>query len=154
MTFTEIGSLVGFCTGVFTLIDRLMLGRPLASITRQGEGRRALQIANLAKSDVIVTSIKVWGDRIYVAKDDSIKGIAGSVIAMPVAAVLEPTNKIRLPIVIGGGDRLHKGGPRALFLVAIFWRRTRSMWVPQWPVFLLSSVRSLSAIDAAGAEGV
>ncbi len=42
MTYTEIGAAVGFLTGVYTLFDRFMKGRPIAYLVASGPATNAV----------------------------------------------------------------------------------------------------------------
>jgi hypothetical protein len=53
MTFTEIGAAVGFLTGVYTLFDRFMKGRPIAYLVASGP-RPTLFYPSVSK---------MWGNR-------------------------------------------------------------------------------------------
>ena len=72
MNFTEIGAVVGFLTGTFVLYDRIISGRPLASIGKRSHDRRDLQLVNTSKSDIFIKRIKMWGNGDYVARDSSV----------------------------------------------------------------------------------
>jgi len=108
-----------------------------------------VQCVNTSKGDIIITRIKITAERVYMAKDDSLEGIAGSVIGIPISAIIHPGEKAAFPIVVGDGKLLEEGAPKVPFTIIISWRRTGSMWLPQLPVFLRTSVRDLRTIDAA-----
>jgi hypothetical protein len=50
MKFTEIGSVVAFLTAAFVLYDRLVAGRPLASISKSGRGQWNLRLTKCQRA--------------------------------------------------------------------------------------------------------
>jgi hypothetical protein len=149
MKFTELGAMVAFATGAFVLFDRLVSGRPVATLVKRSNNGRALQLANTSKNDIIIRRIKIWGKSIYIAPDASLDGITVATLSMPFSKVLEPGEKVDFPVMVRNGKLLEEGAPWTPFFVIISWRKTSSMWLPQPAKFWLSSVRTLAAIDKA-----
>ena len=69
MTLTEIGALVGFITGVFTVWDRFAVGRPMILIEKTNYKMRDLKCVNLSKEDVILTRIRVLSQLIQALRE-------------------------------------------------------------------------------------
>jgi hypothetical protein len=57
-----IGSLVGLATGVFVFFDRILKGRPIASLTiTEDAGRKlvCIRVSNISPYDVAIVAMKV-----------------------------------------------------------------------------------------------
>lgn len=147
MTYTEIGALTGFLTFLFTVFDRFMGGRPIASVGRDPDSNkqfRDLVCSNLSRHDVVLTSVTSWPNWAQVKKDDTVKEAVRSAMGDSFTAVLAPGEVKRFPLVLRRGELLDaECTETGLFLILIYWRKTRSAWLPQVPAFVVSSAKTL-----------
>jgi hypothetical protein len=153
---TVIGAIVGLATGVFTVWDRWARGRPLAWVTARkrfsGNPEEYICIKNPGHSDVFVMGVRVLpkNPQIYgVAKDNSVREISSSFYG-DVNVLLPPDKEYYLPIVEFPKDLdapIDRAGRRIFFV--IYWRKTSSTWLPQLPVWILTSTDDIQRIAAA-----
>lgn len=149
MTITEFGALVGIATAAFVLLDRFAFGRPIISLRKADHGRD-LHCINSSKHDLLITSIRAWPAWARPAHSDSLDGIVSAAAGMGFVAVLAPGAERGFPLVIARGELLDEDRKDlAPFVIAVNWRKTRSSWLPQIPVLMVSSARTLRWIEAA-----
>jgi hypothetical protein len=154
MTFTEIGALIGTITGTFalafSLLDRFAFGRPVTSIRRSEKHGRDLCCINASNYDLLIT--KMW------ARPRWVSVIYGTSLDAHIDAAMEeqfpisiaPGEERRLPIIIRKGELLDEDRTDLVpFIIIVNWRKTRSVWLPQIPVFIFSSARSLRRLQDA-----
>lgn len=152
MTFTEFGAAVGLVTGIFTLLDRLILGRPFSSIS-VGEpvgGARTLDLRcqNGSKLDVLIKRIRLYPPRLILASENTRRGIIEAAIGRTFGATLTPGEERKFPIMVKSA-LLDEGTDWVPFVIIVSWRKSRSMWLPQIPMFVFSSAKSLRRLRAA-----
>jgi hypothetical protein len=154
MTLTEIGSWVGLATGIFTVFDRFFVGRPIVSITKGGYGSRYLECANISDRDIIITGVRASTKQIVISQTDSVRAISEALVQSPFSAILKKRDHAYFPIVVVDGAILDKDS-RAFrpFVIAVSWRKMRSMWLPQFPALIFSSVRALRRLEQAKTVG-
>jgi hypothetical protein len=158
MTWTEVGAMVGLATGVFTFWDRWLRGRPLAwlTVTIRTGGTPAdpcIHIKNPGPTDLLIERVRTRPPEPYsVAKDHSIKAISSAALeGVDVHLLLRPGQEHELAIVDRRLGVAQKGvSQRVRF--SIYWRKTSSTWLPQFPVVIHTSTKGIQQIiDAASA---
>jgi hypothetical protein len=150
MTLTEFGALIGFFTGVFTLVDRLLMGRPTTMVRRNVLGRRELQCVNASKQDIIITHIRTSSKYVLVARGDDEASVGDALVRNPFTMIIPAGEEAKLPIMVRDGALVEKDATHfEPFVIVVSWRKTRSMWLPQVPAFIFSSIRALRRLDAA-----
>jgi hypothetical protein len=146
MTLTEFGALVGLATGIFTLVDRCMRGRPIVILSRSSADRaegRDIRCINASRTDIVITRIRTTSALVGVARDYSVEGISGSLVDQPFAKILCPNEGATFPVVVRDARFLENSSPATRFAIIVSWRKTSSMWLPQLPKVILSgNVRS------------
>lgn len=150
--YTEIGAIVGFITGVFTVIDRFLVGRPLTTIQKTDYKMRDLKCMNSSKEDIMLTRIRVLSKHVRVAAGDSPGTMAMALLKMPVRGVIVPAGggQAQFPIVVVDGALMDDDARDvAPFAIIVSWRKTSAMWLPQPPNVVFSSVRSLRRLNQA-----
>jgi hypothetical protein len=140
----QFGALVGLATGIFILIARLLLGRPVVTITPSTHARD-LRFQNLSKHAIVLLSIHCWPRWVWIARDDTPEGIAAAAVHQPFSIVLQPWEILNFPIVIQRGGLLDPKKSKAWgpFVIWVRWRKTSSVWLPQAPKIIFSSARTL-----------
>src|SRR5262245_43919171 len=134
MTFTQIGALVGFLTGVFVLIDRFLSGRPHASLTKRadlGPGFRSLECTNTSRGPILLTRVRSTTKAVQIWYEQTIDAHIDATYGPPFSVLLDAGQTVTFPIVVSNGEYLDEGGPRLPFLIIVSWRKTSSMWLPQ-----------------------
>jgi hypothetical protein len=153
MTFTEIGALIGAITGAFTALDRFASGRPFVSLKRgEHTQTRDLSCFNSSKQDLLITEIRTWpaSRGVRIAYGDSEEAIYDAITAQNPAILLTPGETRDLPLFLSDGKLVDRDSTElAPFVIVIGWRKTRSVWLPQFPVIVFSSARALRRLDAA-----
>jgi hypothetical protein len=152
MTWTEIGAMVGFATGVFTFWDRLLRGRPVAWLTvtiRTGGTLPdpGIRIKNPGPTDLLIQGVRPHPASIYgVAKNHSIRATMTAVNA-DVNLLLPPGQEHEFAIL---DRRSAQKGASQRVRFSIYWRKTSSTWLPQFPVVIHTSTDDIQRIiDAA-----
>ena len=153
MTFTEIGALIGAITGAFTALDRFAFGRPLVSLKRgEHTQTRHLSCFNSSKQDLLITEIRTWPARrgVRVSYGDSLEAVYDAITTQNPAILLKADETRDLPLFLSDGALLDRDSAYfAPFVVIMSWRKTRSVWLPQFPVIVFSSALALRRLDAA-----
>ena len=151
MTLTEIGAAVGFLTGVYTFFDRFMKGWPLAYLVASGPATNAilfLRVKNVGQQDVVLRRICSVPRLYQIAKNDSRKAIIEAEVHDTFAAVLQPGEQIDFPVFpsqVGRSMAPDGWGPCA---VVLSWRKATCTWLPQIPVCLFTSVRTIEQLKS------
>ena len=96
MTLTEIGALVGFITGVFTVWDRFAVGRPMILIEKTNYKMRDLKCVNLSKEDVVLTRIRVLSKHVLVSAGESPQQMAEGLLRTPLSSLRAVRQHFRL----------------------------------------------------------
>lgn len=153
ITFTEFGAFVGLLTGIFTVYDRLIVGRPLTTISLEnpnGYRARNLRCENVSKHDLLIRRIQSWPSWLNVAPDDSPRGVIASMVGEDFGALLPPGETRHFPITVSKGELVDKDSMAwSPFVIVVSWRKSRSVWMPQVPVIIFSSARTLRRLSAA-----
>jgi hypothetical protein len=147
---TLIGAIVGLATGVFTFWDRLARGRPLAWLTvtiRTGgtPPDPGIRIKNPGPTDLFIQGVRPRPADIYsVAKDHSIKATMTALDA-DVNLLLRPGQEHELAIVDRHVAAAQKDASQRVRF-SIYWRKTSSTWLPQFPVVIHTSTHDIQRI--------
>jgi hypothetical protein len=152
MTLTEIGAAVGFLTGVYTLFDRFMRGRPLAYLMASGSATNAilfLRVKNVGRQDVVLRRLFSVPRLYQIAKNDSVKAIAEAEVYDTFAAVLQPGEQMDFPAFPSQAGRATAPDIRGSCAVVISWRKATCTWLPQIPICLFTSMRTIEQLKAA-----
>lgn len=154
---TVVGAVVGLLTGAFTVWDRWARGRPLAWVTAMkrfsGNPEKYICIKNPGHGDLLILEVRVRpkGPQIYkVAKDHSERAVISSLYDADVKLLLPPGKEHYLPIIEAPKDLdkpIDTAGRRVCFI--IYWRKTSSTWLPQFPAWVLTSTDDIKRIEAA-----
>ena len=158
MTFTEFGAAVGLVTGIFTLLDRLILGRPFSSIS-VGEpvgGARTLDLRcqNGSKLEAfIIKQIRLYPPRLILASENTRRGIIEAAIGRTFGATLTPGEERKFPIMVKSA-LLDEGTDWVPFVIIVSWRKSRSMWLPQIPMFVFFLRKEPEAAESSKMSGL
>jgi hypothetical protein len=139
----QLGSLAGLVALCFTILDRLLSGRPLISIKTSGYQMLNLRIKNFGRNEILITRIKGWPAGVLVASSDGVYTIAAAAAGDYFSAELGPDAEREFPIVFRDGTLLNEERKVFPFVIVVSWRRSRSIWLPQFPVLLVSSARAM-----------
>jgi hypothetical protein len=152
------GAIVAFVTALFTVWDRWVRGRPLAWVTAEKFGVNPLEyirIKNPGHGDLFILGVRAYPRTIYgVSRDRSSKAIADALsFNVPVNVLLAPGEACDLPIIDGRDPRTSKDAPSRRVCFLIYWRKTSSTWLPQPPVWVITSTHDIQRIAAASIRG-
>jgi hypothetical protein len=104
----------------------------------------------LLQGDIIVTRVRVTSKHVSVAAGDHHRQIIEGVLNVPFTMIIPAAGTGEFPLIVNPGDLLDKDAKRRVpFVVIVSWRKTRSLWFPQLPALLFSSVRSLRRLNEA-----
>jgi hypothetical protein len=150
---TQIGSLAGLLTLAFTLVDKLVTGRPSLTLGCTEYSDRDVRCINRSKDEVFIRRIRAIPPYARIAKSDSAAGIGRAWVGDVFQAVIEPESHADFPLIFLDGAALgnDEGGPepRAPFMIIMSWRKSRSMWLPQFPALLFTSAKSVRLLKIA-----
>jgi hypothetical protein len=142
---------VGFLTGVYTLFDRFMKGRPLAYLVASGPATNAnisLRVKNVGQQDVVLRRL-FSSPRLYeIAKDDSVLGITEAQFKS-FMTVLQPGQQVDFPVFRSKSGRALAAESRGRCAFVISWRRATSVWLPQIPVYFFTSMHAVEQLKSA-----
>ena|SRR5215813_8061425 len=143
ITILFVSALIGLTTGIFMLIARLLLDRPVVTIT-PSKHRRDLRVQNRSKHAITLLSIHSWPRWVWIARDDTLEGIAAAAEHQIFGIVLQPWEILNFPIVIQHGKLLDPEKSKAWvpFVIWVHWRKTSSAWLPQAPKIIFSSAKN------------
>jgi hypothetical protein len=149
MTFTEIGALIGTITGMFTVLDHFAFGRPVTSIRKSEKHGRDLCCINVSKYDLLITKIWARPRWVSVTYGTSLDAHIDAAMEEQFPISMAAGEERRLPLLIRRGELLEERTDLAPFIIIVSWRKTRSVWLPQFPVCIFSSARALRQLRAA-----
>jgi hypothetical protein len=150
------GGIAGLLTAAFMVWDRFLRGRPLAEVTaekRFSNPEEYIRIKNPGPGDVLIREVRVHqkAPPIYeIAKDHSARAIISSLYGTDVSVLLRPGEERLLPIIERPRDidrPIDMSSRRVWFF--IYWRKTSLTWLPQPPVFVMTSSDYIKRIAAA-----
>lgn len=145
----QLGSLAGLFTLAYTLADRLLTGRPGAYIQKLEHGRGVRCINNSAQ-DILIKKISTWPNWVHAALHQTLLGIIGAAAKQTFSAIIKPGADREFFIVFSRGELLDEATTlEDPFVVMMFWRKARAMWMPQFPVLIFSSAKSMRRLDRA-----
>jgi hypothetical protein len=146
----QIGSITGLLTFLFTIWDRLLSGRPSVTIRPTEYSGRDVYCQNLAQQDVVIKKIRCSRKGVNVAYGDSSEGIFRASIGRTFVAILSAHTERGFPLIFKRGELVDPDCPEVFpFVVFVSWRKSRSMWLPQFPIFLFTSARAIRLLHAA-----
>lgn len=146
-----IGSIVGFITGVYTLIDRVFVRRPSLWF-RKGKNysRIVLCVQNNDAQDVVVIGSKVR-PRIYaVANADFLDATVDAAADTSPYRIIAPGSTAELPLITLVKDGKAMDGADRMVWIWLYWRRTGSMRFPRIPLF--ARLKTSDVVHLSGAE--
>ena len=144
----QIGSLAGLGLLAFTIVDRVFSGRPIPSIRKTGYNTRDSYLRNPSQHDIWVRKVWIYPGWAGVARDSSHESIIRVVISETFSFFIEPNGSRELPLVFRKGELLDRDSTEfAPFVIWISWRRARSAWMPQIPVLIFSSAKSMRRLN-------
>jgi hypothetical protein len=151
--FIVLGSTVGLLTGLYTLFDRLWRERPLVSLGKaEDKDSLALRVKNIGLHDVVIDAHSVLPGGIYsLSASSDLHDVLDAAAGVSFVRLLAPgmDTELRVVPLYKDGRRLDENKHTVLFLV--FWRRTRSMWLPQPPLGICIRTDKLRLLEEARA---
>ncbi len=144
----QVGSLAGLAALLFGLFDRFIMGRPITTIRKTGHHTRDIYCFNASRHDVVIK--KIWGfpKWIRISLNQGRYQIAHSMTGGTFSAALEPNGEKSFPLMISRGELVdEKSKSWAPFMIWISWRKTRSIWMPQFPAIIFYSAKSVRQLD-------
>jgi hypothetical protein len=162
-TIKTVGSFAGLATLAFTIWDRWARGRPLAwptIKTFQGAPFKRIRIKNPGHGDVLVLGVRAYPAGIYgVARTDANDAILQATVPQifgvaNLHVLLGRDAEYDLPIYYLSKNKTDLEGkdPSRRICFLIFWRKTSSSWLPQVPVWIMTSTRDLDRMAAAAEQ--
>jgi len=110
----------------------------------------ALRVKNIGLHDVVIDAHSVFPEGIYsLAARSDVYDILDAAAGASFVRLIAPGTDTELRVVplYKDGRRLDENNHTVLFLV--FWRRTRSMWLPQPPLWICIRTDKLKLLEEA-----
>jgi hypothetical protein len=141
-----IGSFVGLLTGAFYFYDRLAKGRPIASLTIAKDGTRKLaciRISNPSAYDIAVTDATVRSNTYFLTENLETRSLVEGAAGYRPYFMLRPGEAKELVIapLYKNNVALEVRPHRVSFW--IWWQRGNATWLPQLPVWVLTSTPTI-----------
>jgi hypothetical protein len=152
MNPTEMGAMVGFLTGVYTMLDRFMKGRPIAYLVASGPVTNSilhLRVKNIGQEDVVLRRFSSVPRHYRIAKNHSSKAIVEAELSDTFGAVLQPGEQMDFPAFPSQAGRVAVRNSRRPFAIVISWRKATCTWLPQIPVRLFTSMHTIEQLKSA-----
>ena len=131
------GPIVAWITVAFLIYDRLIRGRPLASLTPYKQSNTRLTIKNLSDVNIVIREV-IFQPAVYVAaKTNSVDHITRAVMGDKVSCIVSPGATVDFPLIVK--DAKLEADIKSAIRIIIRWRKTKSMWLPQVPVGIWTS---------------
>jgi len=148
-----VGAIAGLLTTAFVVWDRWARGRPLAWVTAKKFGASRyeyIRIQNPGPADVFVLAVRAYPSKVYgIAKDHSGRAIVEAAsFEIDVNVLLGKDGTRDFPIVKVADPHQRPVADRKVCFV-IYWRKTSSSYLPQFPVWIVTSTRHIERISAA-----
>ena len=87
---------------------------------------------------------------LHISADDSVEGIARGTIRERFTVLLGSGEVRSFPITVGKSELLDPDSKvLAPFIILVSWRKTQSVWLPQFPRIIFSSARTLRQLRKA-----
>jgi hypothetical protein len=129
---------------ILLLWNRFLAARLVVSIAVESKSYRYLRCKNVTKCDIMIKRIRTIPKTVFVARDHSLIAITDGLIGIPFTALIPPNATHDFPLIVKRGEPLDDNAPRSRFMIIISWCSTRSTWLPRWPVFIWSSMQTLT----------
>jgi hypothetical protein len=146
-----VGGIAGLATAAFTIWDRWARGRPLAWPTIKTFGVNPFKFIRIKNPGPRAYPAGIYG----VAKNDSSDAILQATVPQifgvaDLHALLRRDAEYDLPIYYLSKTKMDLEGnlPSRRVCFLIFWRKTSSTWLPQFPVWIMTSTRDLDHMAA------
>jgi hypothetical protein len=141
-----IGSIVGLLTGIFTVYDRYVRGRPIASLSFGRDGTKnyaRLRVGSGGPHEVVIHKIACSPDVYRLSEDMETRNVIGVVMGREPFFTLKPGESRELFLVsrVVDGLALEVKPQRVTF--AVSWRRGNSTWLPQIPVYVRTDTQTI-----------
>jgi hypothetical protein len=141
-----IGSVVGLLAGVFVVYDRWAKSRPIASLTVNNRGPRkiaAIRISNIGDYDIAVTDATVRPSVYFLTEDLEVRSLLEGSHGQRPYFMLKPREEKELVIAPHFTNGVAREIVPQRIAFCISWRRCNATWLPQIPVFVLTSTSTI-----------
>jgi hypothetical protein len=143
--FKTIGAFAGLLTGVMLVYDRLVKGRPIASVTvtERGTGKYAcIRVSNISPYDITILDLSARPKVYFLSENLETRYLLEGAVGRTPFFMLKPGENKELFVV-----PLYKDKPLAIMnqrvTFLIWWRRGNATWIPQIPVWILTNTLAL-----------
>jgi hypothetical protein len=147
-TIKLVGSIVGLLTGIAYFYDRMVKGRPIASLSIARHGPRKIacvRISNVSNHDVAIIDVTVAPQSVYVLTEDlETKTLLEGAAGQRPYFMLKPREEKMLviaPLFKDGAVIADTTDMRVKFRIS--WRSGNATWLPQIPVLIWTSTSTI-----------
>jgi len=141
-----IGSIVGLITGLFVFVDRLLRGRPVASLTiSEGAGRKlvCIRVSNISPYDIAIIDMKVKPPAYFLTESLAVRRLIEGAVGYKPSFMLKPGKEKEVILA----PTFAHGVPNELtpqrVTIWIFWRHGHTTWLPQVPLWVSTDTTTI-----------
>lgn len=141
-----IGAFVGLLTGIAYFYDRLAKGRPIASLTVTHQDTRKLvciRVSNPSSYDIAILTTAVVPAVYSLTEDLEVRSLLAGAAGSAPSFMLKPGETKELILAPNFKDNLPLEIKPQRIRVQISWRRGNATWLPQVPVYVLTSTQTI-----------
>lgn len=148
-TLKTLGAFVGLALGLFTLFDRLWGSRPILSLdVEKGTVRRLLMITNITSQHIAIMGFSVLPKIYAVARASTVTATVHAAAGDKFELLIKPNGEARLPLITLVKDGQNWDLDARIAIVFMWWRKSISLWLPQFPkVMIISTARLRSIVE-------
>jgi hypothetical protein len=135
-------AVVGLIAGIFTLLEKVVRGRPQGWLAPSTECKLVVKIKNPDDQDIAITRVSVLPRVCEVSNSWEFDQLIR-------AAMVRPGDEIELPLKTRSKEGRELDTDDRRGLIVIRWKRTSSMWCPRIPLFLWFKTSQLTKLRGA-----
>jgi hypothetical protein len=142
-----VGSIVGLVTGLFVFIDRVLKGRPVASLTISEDAGRKLvciRVTNISPYDVAIIDMEVKPPVYFLTESLGVRKLIEGVVGYRPSFMLKPGKEKELILAPNfQGNVAIEALAAQRVTVWISWRRGNTTWLPQVPLWVATDTTTI-----------
>jgi hypothetical protein len=152
-TLKTLGAFVGLAVGAFTLYDRLWGSRPLLSLgVDQGTQRRFLMVTNSTAQHIAIIGFSALPNIFAVARAPTVGATVRAAAGDTFQLMMKSSGEARFPLVTLVTDGRNRDLDARIAILFMWWRKSVSLWLPQFPKIIIISTARLRSIVEQGLQ--
>ena len=146
-TLKTLGAFVGLALGLFTLFDRLWGSRPLLSLGVDHITKRSiLTVTNSTTQHIAIVGFSVLPKIYSLAQAPTVRATLDAAAGDTFQRLINPSGEAQFPLVILVKDGRNRDLEARCAVLFMWWRRSVSLWLPQFPKVIIVPTARLRSI--------